>query len=377
MRADFQLRRHSIEGASKAIELMPDQSKYYVELALVDPWRGQPLLEKAVALNRYDSRAAANLALLYEADRKYAAAERVLLDAFRSDQTYLPRWALANFYFRRENAPKFWHWARMAAAMPADDIAPLLELCWRLSPDPKTIGDKLAISDRNLTSQYVRFLLQKNGLDAAADQALRLAEMAPSESDARLVFSVIDRLVAADDLRAAALWRLLASRGWRAPGERVPYNCDFARTPLAVAFDWRISSYDGVRAAPGPAGLVVEFSGREPEAFTVAEQVVAAGDHPRRFEYRYRTANIAPQSGLEWQAVDAGSGMVLARSADLSDESGRIESFAFPAPESGHYVRIRLTYERPRGAPRICGIVRILSTRIEDISTHDLSQMQQ
>jgi hypothetical protein len=376
MRADFHLRRHNIDGASKAIELMPDQSKFYVELALLDPPRGRLLLERAVALNRYDSRAAANLALLYEANRYYAAAERLLLDAFRSDQTYLPRWALANFYFRRENSPKFWHWARMAAAMPADDIAPLLELCWRFSADPKTIEDRLPISDRNLISQYIRFLLQKNELDAAAGEARRLAPMASSENDARLMFSVIDRLVTADDMRAGGLWRLLASRG-RAPEERVPYNGDFARTPLAVAFDWRISSYDGVRAAPGPAGLVVEFSGREPEVFTVAEQVVAAGDRPRRFEYRYRTANIAPQSGLHWQAVDAGSGLALATSADLSDERGRIESFAFPAPESGHYVRMRLAYERPRGATRIYGMVRIVSTRIEDISIHDLSQMQQ
>jgi len=70
-------------------------------------------------------------------------AERALHEASRIDRQYLPAWTLANFYFRRGDAGRFWPWARHAARMAYDDRAPLVRLAYELEPDPRKILDRL------------------------------------------------------------------------------------------------------------------------------------------------------------------------------------------------------------------------------------------
>jgi hypothetical protein len=42
-----------------------------------------------------------------------------------SDNTFLPRWTLANYYFRHDDLAKFWFWAKQSAAMVYGDAQPL------------------------------------------------------------------------------------------------------------------------------------------------------------------------------------------------------------------------------------------------------------
>ena len=74
------------------------------------------MLETALKLDRYNAQAAIELALQDESEGNYSEAEKLLLGAFTVDRTYVPRWTLANFYFRRNNLPAFWTWARRNGA---------------------------------------------------------------------------------------------------------------------------------------------------------------------------------------------------------------------------------------------------------------------
>src|ERR1017187_528370 len=138
--ADHLFQKDTEESVRSAIRLVPDGWEYYMRLAQFDQGHAGELLAAALRLNRYDAQADIELALRYEAKGDFAGAEKLLLDAFEVDHTYLPRWSLANYYFRRDNIPAFWAWARRAAEMPSDDIGALFELCWRVSPDPEKVA---------------------------------------------------------------------------------------------------------------------------------------------------------------------------------------------------------------------------------------------
>ena len=111
--------------------------------------------------------------LAAEESGDFAAAERDLLEAARIDHQYLPAWTLANFYFRRGDA-QFWPWARMAAGLAYDDLAPLLQLADAQESDAARLLDRLGDSPR-LHRAYLDYLIGKGHLESAQVVAARMA----------------------------------------------------------------------------------------------------------------------------------------------------------------------------------------------------------
>jgi hypothetical protein len=363
--ADFLFQKDTEESVRSAIRLVPDGWEYYIRLAQFDRGHTRELLETSLRLNRYDAQADIELGLQYEAEGDFGRAERLLLDAYEVDHTYMPRWSLANFYFRRDNMPAFWAWARSAAEMPADDIGPLFELCWRVSPDPERITGAILNEKPELIRQYVGFLLAKDQLRAVANVAPRLVRSGEQETDRPLLFSVVNRLVAANDAAAAnALWHLLIEQHWVVADMTVPNNADFVREPLPVSFDWSFPEYSGLHSWPGPSGLETEFTGSQPEECTVAEQAVILTPGNYTMEFSYHTADIPPGTGIRWQILDAKSNTVLAESPDLSSDVLEHLALAFSVPPDASLLRLRLAYRRALGTPRISGTLVVISTQI-------------
>src|ERR1700735_4224964 len=123
--ADLLARRNQPESTRLAMRLMPGNGTYPAQLAdqiyAIDPAAAKSLLERAVKLNPYDASSWIKLGLLCEAANDLPQAEEALSRAANVDSTFLPSWSLANFYFRRENAGQFWHWAQRAAQMDSYD----------------------------------------------------------------------------------------------------------------------------------------------------------------------------------------------------------------------------------------------------------------
>lgn len=366
-RADYLFRQDTVESIRSAISLTPDASEYYVRLAQFDDGHGRELLETALRLNQYNAQASIDLGLRYEATGDYFRAEKLLLQAFAVDHTYVARWSLVNFYLRRDNMPAFWTWARRAAEMPAEDIGALFDLCWRVSPDPQKIAATMLNNNPELLRQYLNFLLGKNQPLAAAETAPRLIRTGTPEADRLLLFSVVNRLVSADDATAAnTLWHELIQQRWVVADTTVPNNAAFARDPQPVSFDWTLSSFAGLNSWPGPSGLETEFTGSEPENSSIAEQTVALAPGNYMMKWSYRTTDIPPGTGIQWQIVDAKSDAVLATSPSLSNPTPTSASLPFSVPPDASLLRLRLMYQRALGTPRISGTLMVRSVQIEN-----------
>ena len=336
-----------------------------MRLALLDDAHAEQLLETAISLDPYNAEADIELSLRLEGAGDYRTAEKLLLDAFTVDRTYLPRWSLANFYLRRDNLPAFWTWARSAAEMPSDNVRPLFELCWRVSPDPNEIERRIVNNNPELIRQYLDFLLAKDQLPAAAEAAHRLSQVGDPMTDDPEMYSVIDQLIAAGEGDAARkIWNALIEKHWVVADPGEPNNPNFARDPLPVGFDWALSSYTGLHSWPGPSGLETEFSGGQPENCTIAEQAIVLPPGNYELEYSYRTDEIPPETGLRWQIIGADSETVLAESTDLSSETMKRENFEFSIPPDASLVHLRLQYRRTLGTPRISGTLVIPSVQI-------------
>ena len=167
-RADWYFRKDSEQSIRTAIRIAPDGWPYYMRLAQFDRANARELLSNSLRLNPYDAQANIELGLQYEADGDFAQAQKQLLQAYSIDHTYLPRWTLANYYYRRGNINEFWAWARSAAAMPAEDIGALLDLCWRAAPDASTITSAILNEKPEFLRQYLNFLVAKDQPRAAA-----------------------------------------------------------------------------------------------------------------------------------------------------------------------------------------------------------------
>jgi hypothetical protein len=346
---------------------MPDGWQYYIRLAELDRAHARDLLTTSLALNRYDAQADIELGLQYEAEGDLVRAEKQLLNAYDVDNTYLPRWTLANYYFRRDNMPAFWSWARSAAAMPADDVGALFELCWRVTPDSGKIAREILNNKPELIRQYIRFLFAKDQPTAVAAIAPILIRAGDPQTDRPLLLGAVDKLVAANEpADANALWHLLIQQHWVVADLAVPNNSGFQREPLPVSFDWSFPEYQGLHSWPGASGLETEFTGNQPEDCTIAEQVVALKPGSYSMTYAYHTSGIPPATGIRWQILDAKSSAVVAESPDLSSDAVEQSVLAFSVPSTGILLlRLRLVYKRALGTTRISGMLDLASAQIE------------
>jgi len=365
-RSDALFLQGTAESVRASIRLQPDCWWCYVELARLDEPSAEQLLQTSLRLNRYNSEAAIDLALRYESDGDFHRAEELLLQAFAVDRTYVPRWSLANFYFRRDNLPAFWSWVRRATETPAEDIGALFELCWRVTPDPKTIEANIAEENPGVVRQYIVFLIGKDRPAAAVNPALILLRTDSPDSDQTLLFTLLDKLIHADDATDAnSIWTGLIGRHWVVADTKFPNNPQFLRDPLPVDFDWDFPEYNGLHSWPGASGLEAEFTGDEPENCVIAEQTIVLPPGSYKLESSYRTRNIPPDTGIQWQVLEAKSDNVIAGSSFLSSDSPAHVVLPFVVKPDERLLRLHLAYNRNLGTSRISGTVLVTSVSIQ------------
>lgn len=354
--ADYWFQRDTVEGTRKAIALMPDQSAYRVRLALLagDADRGEAIreLRRAVGLNPADGRAWIELGLRLESAGELAAAEEPLLRAAAEDHTYLPRWTLMNYYFRRGNRERFWYWAKAAVPMTYGDPRPLFHLCGLLEEDGRLI-ERLDIREQQMQARYLVYLLDI-GRAALAGPASRSLLAGRRVEDAPLLLDACGRLIEArriDD--AVAVWKGLG--GWREPGGSLVTNGDFAKSPGGLGFDWRLTATEGVSAAreENPSALRLTFSGSETEMVEpLAQWIAVEPDTEYELHFASRTSGIADDSGLAWRVAGADDSEPKVEVALAAE--GRMQ---FRTAPGCRLVRLSLVYRRRSGTTRIAGYV--------------------
>src|SRR5579863_2204739 len=192
-------------AVERAIRLAPGNPGYYVRLAEADPSSAINAMQKAVELNPLNSSLWIESARVAEDQKDFQRAESSLLRAVQLDRTFAPRWLLAEYYFRRQDASRFWPAVRAAFAASYDDVEPLFDECWQLAPNPETILQQ-AIPDRqDVLRQYLDYLLAKKRLDLAEPVASKVMGHA-EPADVPPLLSYCDGLLEGD---TGLSWRVL------------------------------------------------------------------------------------------------------------------------------------------------------------------------
>ena len=365
--ADYWFRQETAASTEKAMALTPEQSAYAVRMALLagdeDAARAVAVLRRAVQLNPSDGRAWVELGLRLEEGGDAAGAEQALLRAAEEDRTYLPRWTLMNYYFRRHDAAHFWQWAKAAVPMIYGDPLPLFHLCGRMEEDGGLI-ERLDIRKPQLQAGYLFYLLDVGRADLVGAASRKLLEGHRAE-DTGLLLNACDRLIEARRTgEAVTIWEGLERSGGVAfrtqgAGASLVTNGDFGVSPTGHGFDWRLPTLEGISAAreEGAGGLRLTFSGEQAEKTEPLVQYVAVREKTAyELRFRYRTAGIGTRSGLRWRVADA-AGAALAEGDDLSAEEESAGNIRFTTPAGCGMARVSMECERRPGTTRIAGYV--------------------
>jgi tetratricopeptide (TPR) repeat protein len=351
-----------------AVPITPDSAEYHFRL-----WQAQKEgagnpsaeLDRALALNpRYTAAwIARGLEAETSGDRKKAEAS--LLQATEIDHLYLPRWTLASFYVRAGELPQFWTWARRAAEM-AYEPAALFQLCWRASGDAREILQQAIPDTPVLREAYLDFLVRSNRLEAAGPLAVEISQRAGA-SQMDLLLRYCDAWLARRQASSALeVWNALAAR------RIIPHvaldprtgasltNGDMAVAPLQRGFDWRPARVEGAALSfdTGPREMSLSLSGKQPELCDFVEQYLPVLPNVKyHFRYRYRTQDLAAETGLVWSFVDGRTGAELAAGALPASSSWNEQGLEISTGSGSDLVRVLLRYRRPPGSMRAEGSV--------------------
>jgi tetratricopeptide (TPR) repeat protein len=379
--ADYRMRQETVGGMERAIALMPDQAEYYARLAWLvsddDPQRAKDALRHAVALNPLDAPSWVELGLRAEAEGDAVTSKQCLLRAAEVDHQFVPRWTLANYYFRHDDVSMFWFWAKEAAALLSGNAWPMFQLCGRVEEDGKLI-DRLEIRNPEVRAAYLAYLLNRNRTDLIGPAVHRLLGE-NLQADIPVLLTACERLLDAGRVdQAAEVWNRLAEMRrvpFKTPageGEQLVANGNFMAPLTSRGFDWRLPEVEGINVSQeeeSRGGLRVTFSGREPEDFEALVQLVPSrGKMPYELSFEYRTRGIASGAGLGWRITDAMSGTVLGEGSSLASEADAEAQLSFETQAKCRLVRLALRYHRTSGTTRMEGYVVLRNVALKPVA---------
>jgi hypothetical protein len=378
--ADYYMRQETVDSTRRAIALMPDQAEYYARLAFLvadnDPPAARDASRRAVALNPWDARSWIELGLSAEAQGDATSATQYLLRAAEVDKEFLPRWTLANYYFRHDDLAMFWFWSKQAAAMVYGDALPMFRLCGKVEEDGKLI-DRLEIRNPNVRAGYLSYLLDQNRVDLIAPAVHRLLEQ-NREADVPLLSAACERLLQAGRVpQAAEIWNRLADAGrvpFKTPageGAQLLANGGFAVPPASLGFDWRLPVVEGIGVSreESPLGLRITFSGRQPQdCEALAQLVPLRSQTPYQLSFVFRTHGVPGGAGLAWRIADAATGAVLREGPSLASEAEAPAHLSFETPVECRLVRLSLRYRRTPGTTRMEGFLVLRNVALEPLA---------
>ncbi|MBI3210163.1 MAG: hypothetical protein HYZ37_14855 [Candidatus Solibacter usitatus] len=347
----FQSGRH--EDLVRAAELIPFHPVYEARLGN---------LKEAVRWNPYYSEAWREMAEQAERNGNLEDAERNFLQAAKVDRMFDSRWALANFYFRRNRREEFWHWMRLAAERSYGDRQALFLLAQRAADHPADVLHRVAAPFPDCLRRYLDFLLQEKQYDQLGEAVTSFLSHATREDRAQILEACHILTRNGEFASAREAWNLLSAKKWipaaasNASNENLLMNAGLAWRPLDKGFDWIQPWRAGVQHVwMRPGRLRILLNGRQEENTSLLEQLVEAAPHSKyRLSFRYATRSIPTHSGVRWR-VHQGETERFSAAQFLSSEEARTDQIEFQTGAAPPRITVRLVYERMPGTVRPAG----------------------
>jgi tetratricopeptide (TPR) repeat protein len=377
----------TFEEVRRVCGLDPENAECALRSAVMAEQYGATSVElwlKAVGLNQLDSSVMIQAALAHESMGEVGQAERFYLDAARLSRTWLPRWSLANYYYRRGSQGEVAKWARLALERGYGDRVPLYSLCLSSGLTHVEILDSVLPAGHVPSIEtYMAFLrsrpVSEDTLAALTASSLRLEKSATSKPLPR---PSVDQLALAADFliragqpeRAYRIWegmlRLLPAASVGATGGLS--DAGFSAAPLAApAFGWEMARDEGVEIVSGtpPGGVKIELSGRQPETLMALSQCIRLNG-ARRWRLGFETSGAGDQPvgrHFRWVVSKLGSGeeIVAATLDGLGEDQWLQSGVTWQSPKEDGFYRLGLVYSRPLGSARLTGELRIRALRLD------------
>lgn len=346
-------------GVSEAVRLVPGNAVYVAGLAAWDSTRKTTLLTRAVQLNPFDSEAYIQLGLHAELQNQDPqTAERFYLEAENRDRTFVPKWTLTNFYFRRQNTPEFLRWAKETLEITPYSPDPVFTQMWLLNVDASV--NERAIPDRPpILLGYASFLSSNNHPNAIPAIVNRLAAISKTGRD-DVIAPIEDRLLAENRLEPALeIWRTLNQAGWiqsgLPSGAHPLVNGDFVTPIFNHGFDWMLNPTPGVAFEQRTGTLSIALNGTQPDECSLLQQyIVLQPNESYKLNWSATSSNIDLPSGLTWQ-------IGAQNSRDLLNRANQTWNFVV----GQKLMRLTLQYKRSEGRTRTSGRFELRSVSMQ------------
>jgi hypothetical protein len=374
--AGWLARRQTADGIAAASRLIPFHPDYLISLAELRPRESETLLREAGQRNPYIADVHTRLGLQAEMQsNNRAKAEREYLEAARVNHMYMPKWTLANFYFRQQDENKFLSAAKSALEITPYDSGPLFSEAYAFGISDETI---LGIVPQRpeVAFSYLQFVLGENRMNAIEPAALKASAFRPpltiEESGkasrwTALLGATEDRLISLNRLDAAVrVLDRMHKAGWiemSPPTASAPLANASFRTPISGhGFDWLLNPTPGVTAEQMSELQKLRFtlSGSQPEHCRILQQILMLRPgHEYQLSWQADSSDFQSAVGLQWKLLplaDAVSGQAVQplMSTDLFSGRGE-EKWAFTAPSSSRAFLLTLELNRPLGQVRAEG----------------------
>ncbi|MBV8570779.1 MAG: hypothetical protein JO319_09205 [Acidobacteriaceae bacterium] len=372
-RAQYLFQEDTLLSVSAAVRLVPYNSAYVARLGSWKPKERVALLERAVALNPFDSQSWIQLGLYSELQaHDLIAAERYYRKAAEVNHMYLPKWTLTNFYFRHGREPEFFRWAEATLAITPYSPDPVFTQMWLMTSDPARIAS--AVPNRPETLLRYAWFLVNNGHEGCIAPIVQRLIAQVGGGNPRtwgrddLIATIEDRLLADGQAEPAMqIWSSMHRGGWVSqpvPTATHPLsNGDFSVPFYPHGFDWAPLDPPGIAIShyTDQSSVRFEFSGDEAEhSVLMQEYIPVAKDGSYLLTWHAVSEDISSPSGLVWHLHQIGAEKDL-QSGDLLDAQSSWRFHVAPAVSLG---RLALDYSRPMGSVRARGSIVLTSVAI-------------
>ncbi|HZU26291.1 MAG TPA: hypothetical protein VFA04_12265, partial [Bryobacteraceae bacterium] len=313
--ADILSRGSTLYARETAVDLFPGSVSYI--LSLVDLRRQNDLdirrqLRMATQADPVDARLFIELGLECERAGDYDSALRYLLESSRLSQEFLPRWTLANYYFRRNDLTQFRFWMHSALEVGAPNLTAAFRLLWNSGLTTAEISTVIPHT-RDAVVGWLRWCVDQGRLDAAREAAAESLRQWPGESAGVLIryCALLARGSASARAQAADLWNALVARGLLHQRPVYPAGAptvedpDFSTGPGDLAFGWHMIPVEGVVSDHYGRGIHFRLDGNEPEKCDLLTQLLSLRPGSKNvLRCRYDSTGLLPGSGLYWHIED-------------------------------------------------------------------------
>jgi len=356
--ADHLSESSQLADRQHAVHLMRSGSSYERLAEKLEDAGGDPLpaFTRAAELEPANAEYRMRAGLCAEAAGRWDLAEANLSAAAGLSRLYQPRYLLAQYYFRRQDAVGFFHWGRAAFEVAYGDVLPLFDLCWRMRPEPDWLLAHAVPARPEILRQYLAFLTGRRQWGAAEAIAGRISGSAVAADVPALLEFCDHSLADGRATRPVEVWNRLCARGVMPFEELNPANGasltdgNFAHQLLGQGFGWRLNDTDGVISRQGHGGLRVTFSGKQEEWCGIAWQYLAVqSGRTYRLRWEFHGIDVDTPQGVCWKIYDLAGKRVAAR-----NEGAGLTLIA-PAD----VLVLMLSYERPMGLSRLAGTVSV------------------